>query len=94
MAIVTIMTHLGMLSSLVPPNPQRYSSLIGFARQEKKRNQITSVIESNGRTDIYPRVTSDYSIFVYPIRSPVTREYYLRRLRRFFDFLGLKEDAP
>jgi integrase len=27
----------------------------------------------------------------YAIRSPVTREYYLCRLRRFFDFLGLEE---
>ena len=35
--------------------------------------------------------TSDYSLFAYALRSPVTREYYLRSLRRFFDFLELKE---
>ena len=39
-----------------------------------------------------PDLTTDYSLFVYAIKSPVTREYYLRRLRRFFDFLGLKEE--
>ncbi|MGA9841385.1 MAG: hypothetical protein WBQ25_03640 [Nitrososphaeraceae archaeon] len=32
-------------------------------------------------------------LFVYAIRSPVTREYYLCRLRRFFDFLQLKEEC-
>ncbi|MGA7899547.1 MAG: hypothetical protein WCA39_11875 [Nitrososphaeraceae archaeon] len=41
---------------------------------------------------IHPELTTDYSLFVcYAIRSPVTMEYYLRRLRRFFDFLELKE---
>ena len=40
-----------------------------------------------------PDLTTDYSLFVYAIKSPVTREYYLRRLRRFFDFLGLKEEC-
>lgn len=29
-----------------------------------------------------------YSMFVYGIRSPVTRKYYERRLRSFFDFIG------
>src|SRR5438034_246289 len=28
-------------------------------------------------------------MFVYAIRSSLTRDYYLRRLRRFFDFLEL-----
>jgi hypothetical protein len=40
---------------------------------------------------IHPELTSDYSLFVYTIRSPVTMEYYLCRLRRFFGFPELKE---
>jgi hypothetical protein len=30
-----------------------------------------------------------YSLFVYAVRSQVTRDYYLRRLRIFFNYLGL-----
>jgi hypothetical protein len=32
-----------------------------------------------------------YSIFVYAVRSSLTRENYLRRLRKFFDFLGIEQ---
>jgi hypothetical protein len=28
-----------------------------------------------------------YSLFVYAIRSQVTRDYYLRRLRIFFNYI-------
>jgi hypothetical protein len=30
-----------------------------------------------------------YSIFVYVIRSPLTRDYYLRRLRIFFNYIEI-----
>jgi len=30
-----------------------------------------------------------YSLFVYALRSQVTRDYYLRRLKIFFNFIGL-----
>jgi hypothetical protein len=30
-----------------------------------------------------------YSLFMYAVRSPVTRDYYLRRLRTFFDHINL-----
>lgn len=30
-----------------------------------------------------------YSLFVYAVTSQVTREYYLRRLRIFFNYIGL-----
>ena len=33
-----------------------------------------------------------YSLFVYAIRSQVTRDYYLRRLRIFFDYINLEPD--
>jgi integrase len=34
-------------------------------------------------------VTDAYSLFVYAIRTQITRDYYLRRLRTFFDFIRL-----
>jgi len=33
--------------------------------------------------------TDAYSLFVYAIRTQITRDYYLRRLRTFFDFITL-----
>ena len=33
-----------------------------------------------------------YSLFVYAIRSQVTRDYYLRRLRIFFNYISLESD--
>ena len=33
-----------------------------------------------------------YSLFVYAVRSKVTRDYYIRRLRIFFNYLDLKSD--
>jgi len=33
-----------------------------------------------------------YSLFVYAIRSQVTRDYYLRRLRIFFNYINLEHD--
>ncbi|MDF2736557.1 MAG: hypothetical protein K0S93_413, partial [Nitrososphaeraceae archaeon] len=33
-----------------------------------------------------------YSLFVYAIRSHVTRDYYLRRLRIFFNHINLEPD--
>ncbi len=33
-----------------------------------------------------------YSIFTYGIRSPLTRDYYLRRLKSFFNYIELLSD--
>jgi hypothetical protein len=33
-----------------------------------------------------------YSLFVYAIRSQITRDYYLRRLRIFFNHINLDPD--
>ena len=33
-----------------------------------------------------------YALFVYAIRSQVTRDYYLRRLRIFFNYINLESD--
>ena len=38
-------------------------------------------------------VTKAFSLFVYAIRTKITRDYYLRRLRTFFDFIKLLPNA-
>ena len=35
--------------------------------------------------------TDPYTMFVYAIRSPYTKESYFRRLRRFFDTIELRK---
>jgi len=57
------------------------SSLKGFANKIKWCEY--ELVES---------IESPYSLFVYAIRSPVTKDCYQRRLHRFFDFIGLKPD--
>ncbi len=42
--------------------------------------------------EIVERGSNPYSMFVYAIRSALTRDYYLRRLRRFFDFINLEKE--
>ena len=37
--------------------------------------------------------SSAYSLFVYGIRSPLTRDYYVRRLRIFFNHINLLPDG-
>ena len=38
-------------------------------------------------------VTNAYSLFVYAIRIQITRDYYLRRLRTFFDYIKVLPNA-
>ena len=38
-------------------------------------------------------VTSPYYIFKYSIRSEITRKYYERRIRAFFDFIEFLPDS-
>jgi len=38
-------------------------------------------------------LTDAYSLFVYAIRTQITRDYYLRRLRTFFDYIELLTNA-
>jgi hypothetical protein len=42
--------------------------------------------------EIIERGSNPYSMLVYAIRSALTRDYYLRRLRRFFDFINLEKE--
>lgn len=37
----------------------------------------------------HPKEMNAYSIFIYGIRSPLTRDYYLRRLKIFFNYIEL-----
>jgi hypothetical protein len=48
----------------------------------------SSIIEKN----ISTWESNAYSLFVYAIRSQVTRDYYLRRLRIFFNHINLESD--
>ena len=34
-----------------------------------------------------------WSLFLYGMKAPLTREKYRKRLAKFFDFTGLKEGA-
>ena len=36
--------------------------------------------------------SSAYSLFIFAVRSQVTRDYYLRRLRIFFNYMNLERD--
>jgi mannosyltransferase OCH1-like enzyme len=38
-------------------------------------------------------LTNAYSLFVYAIRTQITKDYYLRRLRSFFDHIKLNPNA-
>jgi hypothetical protein len=38
-------------------------------------------------------ITSPYCIFKYSIRSELTRKYYERRIRTFFDFIDFLPDS-
>ena len=44
---------------------------------------------NNKEQQQHPKEMDTYSIFVYGIRSPLTRDYYLRRLKIFFNYIEL-----
>jgi hypothetical protein len=48
--------------------------------EKSRQNQETSL-------------TNAYSLFVYAIRTQITKDYYLRRLRSFFDYIKLLPNA-
>jgi hypothetical protein len=49
-------------------------------------------MEKNRQQNQEASLTDAYSLFVYAIRTKITRDYYLRRLRSFFDFIELLPD--
>jgi len=49
-------------------------------------------MEKNRQQNQEASLTDAYSLFVYAIRTKITRDYYLRRLRSFFDFIQLHPD--
>jgi hypothetical protein len=50
-------------------------------------------MEKNKEQHQETSLTDAYSLFVYAIRTQITRDYYLRRLRSFFDFIDLLPNA-
>ena len=50
-------------------------------------------MEKNNEQHQEASLTDAYSLFVYAIRTQITRDYYLRRLRSFFDFIDLLPNA-
>ena len=50
-------------------------------------------MEKKGKQNQEGSLTDAYSLFVYAIRTQITRDYYLRRLRTFFDFIELLPNA-
>jgi hypothetical protein len=63
---------------------------------EKQQEQVQE--QENGQTQQCSpdkpenNENSAYSLFSYGVRSPVTRDYYLRRLRIFFNYIKLLPD--
>ena len=53
---------------------------------EKQHEQVE---ETENESNDY---CNAYSLFLYGVRSPVTRDYYLRRLRIFFNYIKLLSD--
>jgi hypothetical protein len=47
--------------------------------------------KSKGNQEV--SLSDAYSLFVYAIRTQITRDYYLRRLRTFFDFIKLDSNS-
>jgi hypothetical protein len=47
----------------------------------------TRLLEANKIEDI----TTPYYMFKYSIRSEITRKYYERRIKKFFDFIAFSE---
>ena len=50
-------------------------------------------MEKNKEQNQEASLTDAYSLFVYAIMTKITRDYYLRRLRVFFDFIELHAGA-
>jgi hypothetical protein len=65
-----------------PADLQRAAVILYTARQ---RGYILTEAE------VYDII--EQSVYVYAIRTQITRDYYLRRLRTFFDFIKLLPNA-
>lgn len=64
---------------------------------EKQQEQRKEEIEKEQRQQFNPykneiNDNNAYSLFLYGVRSPITRGYYQRRLRIFFNFIKLLPD--
>ena len=62
---------------------------------EKNQEQLQDQEKGQAQywdSHMYKDENDGYSLFLYGIRSPVTRDYYLRRLRIFFNHIKLLPD--
>ena len=55
---------------------------------EEIKNKVNQKINENNKQTL--EESNAYSLFAYAIRSQVTRDYYLRRLRIFFTYINLQ----
>jgi len=46
------------------------------------------LLSNEGHTENFYAVNSPYNLFKYAVRTEITRRYYERRIRTFFDFIG------
>ena len=50
-------------------------------------------LDKNEEQNQEASLTDAYSLFIYAIRTKITRDYYLRRLRSFFDYIEIHPSA-
>jgi hypothetical protein len=55
---------------------------MNMEKQQDQKKEEEQTQQWNPRHD-----NNAYSLFLYGLRSPVTRDYYLRRLRIFFNYI-------
>ena len=55
-------------------------------------NQNMEIISENNNEDTDMDSNDAYSMFVFGIRTQITRDYYLRRLKIFFNYIDFFVD--
>ena len=81
----------------IPPNPLRYQSfLVGPVKQKVKERKVLENKEI-GEPSLSTVVTIErrgldpWTLYLYAMKSPATKEKYLMRLGKFLDFLNLQK---
>jgi hypothetical protein len=58
---------------------------VGFTKNKVKQNKL----EINPNE---PEILDPWSLYIYAMKAPMTRDRYKTRLAKFFDFIGLEVD--
>jgi hypothetical protein len=69
------------------------SSLNGLVRIKKWDQRLSEYQIHEKQEQLQEEDMDQYTLFVYGIRSPYTKESYLRWLRGFFDAINLDKDV-